>query len=124
MTAEEKLIAERKQIEARFRRREKQHKADLDRHEEIGRLLEKLELAKLTGIEGGVKVRIRYEPGNPNAKLNHARGTLLKVNRTCAAVDFGELGRWNWPINELIAADGRQGVTMEALAAGDMGDAP
>ncbi len=119
----EKLLAEQKKIEARMRRRNEQAQADQKRLYEIKRLLEKAELAKLTGIERGVKIGIRFEPGNPAAKLNHAVGTLVKVNRTCALVDFGELGKWNWPINELVAADARQGVTMEAMMSGDMGDA-
>ena len=122
MTAEEKLIAERERIVARQRRRKQQAEADRQRFYEIERKLEKLQLSKLVGIDAGVKINVRYEAGHPEATFNQARGTLVKVNRTRALVDFGELGRWTWPIHRLVAADGRQGVTMEALAAGDMGD--
>ena len=124
MTPEEKLIAERKQIEARQERRNAAEKADRKRLEAIAMALMKLQLSKLIGVADGVKVNTRYHADHPNAKFNHAAGTLVKVNRTRALVDFGELGRWTWPVYRLTAAEGRQGVTLEALLAGDMGDAP
>lgn len=116
------LLAERRPIEARQRRRKKQAEADRARLFEISQQLEKLKLNELVGVQGGVKLGTRYEADHPNAKFNSARGTLVKVNRTLALVDFGELGRWKWPIEDLVAAESRQAVTLAAMLAGDMGD--
>lgn len=51
-----------------------------------------------------MRIRFRYPPRHPDAKLNDAIGTLTKVNRTRASVDFGEHGVWLWPIDELQLA--------------------
>ena len=120
--SEEKLLAEKKQIEQRQERRRKQDREDNERLCQIAEKLTGLRLMQFVDVPGGVKLNSRYGPKEQYFKISRARGTLLKVNRTRARVDFGELGIWTWPISELIAADSRQGVTMEALAAGDMGD--
>ncbi len=124
MTAEEKLIAERKRLYKRMEKLRETLKADQQRVMAIERALERLRLGDLVGVTGAVKPATRYEADHRYAKFNQARGTLIKVNRTRALVDFGDLGRWAWPIDELVATDGKQSVTLEALAAGDTGDAP
>ena len=43
------------------------------------------------------------------SRLNDLRCTVKAVRRTLASVTFENGEKWQWPIDELIAADGAQG---------------
>jgi hypothetical protein len=65
---------------------------------------EKHRLTLVDAVGQQVRIRYRQPAGDRCAKLNDATGTLLKINRTLARVDFGEHGIWRWQIDELLLA--------------------
>jgi hypothetical protein len=97
----EKLQAELAQIKARAAKRAEQACADRDRSIEIDRELWALELAPLIGVPDGVTIRYR---GWDRRIPDGTTGTLTKIARKRASVDFGEHGNWTLPITDLIAA--------------------
>jgi hypothetical protein len=128
MTSHEKLVAEKATLEMKMQRARNQYETAAARFEKVNlsiRMIEERDrLALLVGIAGGVKVRFRRAPGEANAWLNDTHGTLTKIGRTRAHVDFGPQGQWTFPMTDIVAAADRQGVTFAAMDAGDMGDVP
>jgi hypothetical protein len=49
----------------------------------------------------GHDVRVRYRQSGRDAKLNDAVGKLIAVKVSRATVDFGALGKWTSPIEDL-----------------------
>jgi hypothetical protein len=124
----EKLIAEQKKLKAKMRRLNTQFHDASDRLAEIDRQLHRLEkreqLEPLIGVPQGVKCSYRRAPHERNAWLNSASGTLTKIGRTRAHVDFDSHGSWTFPLGDIVPATERQAVTIAAFAGGDWGDAP
>lgn len=112
-----KLETELAAIKARIQKRYKQNCDDQERSSEIQEKLRRLRLAELIGIENGVMTRHRVCSGQC-MKLNDARGTLIKVNRTRCVVHFGKHGEWRIPFGNLLPATeaSKQGYIMEFSA--------
>ena len=47
-------------------------------------------------------------------RKNDLRCTVIAVRRTLASVNFENGEKWQWPIDELMAADGVQGFYLGA----------
>jgi len=86
----------------------------LSKNKQIAELndeLDRLQITEAIGVSNGVRLRNRNWANN--RKLDSALGTVLRVNRTRAVVDFGsEFGEWTIPVDQLLSvASGReQGV--------------
>ena len=64
--------------------------------------LHKQSIAATLGIVGGV--RTRYRRSDRKAGFDDTAGTVTAIRRTRADVDFGEFGKWVFPIGQLLAA--------------------
>lgn len=121
-----KLQAEQSQIEARRKRRKAADEADRKRLHELERLIHREKIVALVGVQSGVKVAYRQCHSHPEAFLNDARGTVTKVNRTIALVQWdtpcprdGYQGIYQWHLEALMPAEQLQGCTFDALASGE-----
>lgn len=115
----EKLRAEQEKLKKAIDRRRKQNAADDHKYYEIERQIERLKLVPLIGVEAGVQYAFRRASHEKDAWLNDALGTLLKINRKYAVVDYGDRGTWNIVFCRLQPAGERQGGTIAALASGE-----
>lgn len=106
------LTAELASLKKRRERQHREREKDEKRWNEIDAELHRLSLLEILGREQGVKVRYRFPAGDRCAKLNDARGTLVAVRRTRASVDFGEHGKWNWLLSDLLPVNGEQGEVL------------
>jgi len=107
----DKLRAEQDKIKARAKRRQAEYGRDEKRWGQIYAAIHKLELTKLVGIEGAVKIACRFRDGDRCAHLIGLGGTILKIRRTRATVLFNG-HRWNWTLGDLKAADQPQGMQL------------
>lgn len=105
----EKLQAEMKTIEARHKRRREADRKDNDRYMRIQDEIEREQLKTQIGKPVQVDCRGRF-PGQP--WLDDAIGTLVKVNRTRALVEYPGRGEWSIPIRDLQPANEEQGFTV------------
>lgn len=102
-TTREALEAEIKLLSDRIAQNTKAIEADRAAGREAEAKLHKLTISELVGVKDAVCVRyLGWEKG-----LDDAVGTLLKVNRTWAVVDFGSHGRSRFEIKELLPATKR-----------------
>ena len=119
----EKLLAEQKSLEGRKKRLAEQYHATTKRLEviqsTIRRMEERARLEPLIGVPGGVRNGFRRASHEKDAWMNDALGTLLKLNRSYAEVDYGERGEWRIPFFRLIPAIEEQGGTFAAMASGE-----
>lgn len=103
------LEAESNQLEKRIQKRRKQNTVDGERRHTIHRQISRLKIAKLVNAPDAVKFNYRVPFGCRGYELNDALGTVVEVRRSRATVLF--LGkRWNIPLDDLIPADGQQGM--------------
>lgn len=104
------LESERQRITERRKRRRAAAERDEKRWVSIHDQLQRLAVLKLVGVPNAVKLKHAYPSGDKAARLNDKLGTIEKVNRTRAIVEFpGEPRPWSWPIECLIPADAPQG---------------
>ena len=91
------------------REAQKELRAKLDRLTEEGFAIERqLHRAKVAALIGQ-RVKVRYRR-NGHPDLNDAVGTLTEVRRTRCTVDFGDLGRWTMPIDDVAEVGCEQGT--------------
>jgi hypothetical protein len=99
----ESLTAEEAKLRNKLKRLREQRDAIEGRLRAIEDQKHRLAIAELVGKQ--VRIRTRYPVGDRCHKLNDVAGVLVELKRTRAVVDFGEHGRWRWPIDELLPAD-------------------
>ena len=104
----ERLDAELRELKERAERRRQESYRDQKRHCAIQDALLRLRCLELLNVAGGVVMRCREPAGSRWSKLNDAAGTLVAVRRTRATVDFGELGRVNVALDDLLPAAERE----------------
>lgn len=104
----EELAAEREKLNGQLARLSKRADSIRGRLFEIAKQERRERMKAQAGVSEGVRVAARGYSGK-YAFLNDALGTLVKVNRTRAVVDYGEHGELSIPIVDLIAADDPQG---------------
>ena len=110
MSEREKLEAERAKLDARSAKRQAEAERDHVLREKLNAAIHRLDLAELVGVPGAVVLRVR---GSDPRIPDDARGTITKVNRTRASVDFGEHGHdWSIPLQSLLPAGKMQGWTI------------
>jgi hypothetical protein len=106
------LAAEKARVEERLGRLAQQAKECRDRLDAIRREQHRLTIESAVGQPGAVKIRVRYPPGHRRAYLNDRTGTVLKVSRKNAEVDFGDDRPWIWTIWDLVLASEPQAFTL------------
>ncbi len=104
----EEIQNEIKKIEKRCQERYAANQADRQKISDLKSELRKEALREVIGKPNGVKPRDRY----PDCPRNDATGTLLAIHRTRCQIDFGELGKWRYPIDHVALADDEQGVVI------------
>jgi hypothetical protein len=67
----------------------------------------------LVGVAGGAKVRYRVRAGHKDEWMNDAACTLVKVNRTRVLVDFGDRGKWDFPLEDIIPVTADQDFRLD-----------
>jgi hypothetical protein len=112
----ERLTTEETRLRRKWDRLNEQAAKDQRRVDTIQAELRRLDFLELVGKPGAVKIRYRFPNGDRCAHLNDKPGTVLAVRRTRATVDFGDAGRWNWCLGDLLPLDKPQG---EVLNLGD-----
>jgi hypothetical protein len=98
------LEAERERLKKRVERRRLEQTKDERRNGQIEQSLERLKILEQLNVPAGVVMEVRYPENFPRAKFNDAAGTLISVRRLWGLVDFGELGKWNVRLSELLPA--------------------
>jgi hypothetical protein len=82
--------------------------------------LRRLAIVEAVGVPGGVRLRCRglYT----DSRLDDATGVVVAVKRTRAIVDWGVIGRWRMPIEDLLRVDGGEAqgcfISLDAKEAG------
>lgn len=104
----ERLTKEETRLRAKWDRLQKEADRDQRRVDAIKAELCRLEFVELIGKPGAVRVRYRFRLGDRCAVLNDRTGTVLAVRRTRATVDFGDAGRWNWLLGDLLPTEGNK----------------
>ena len=107
----EELATEQAELKARRERRRQEADKDTRRQVAIHDELTRLDCYELLNVPGAVIPRTREPAGSKFAKLNDAVGTLKKIHRTWATVDFGQLGVYEFRLDALLPASrkGEQG---------------
>ena len=105
----DKLTNEQRQLQNKWVPLNAEFQKDQRRVTAISNELLRLDFVELVGKPGAVKLRYQERLGGRYAVLNDKAGTVLAVRRTRVTVDFGDAGRWNWPLFDLLPTDKSQG---------------
>jgi hypothetical protein len=107
------VATELRRLEAAEARLEADRKELARREAALRRARQRLRLKVLVGVRDGVRSSCRYPAGTQGACLNDRLGTLVRMCRTRAVVDFGDVGgdtrHWRMPLTAIIPAGQEQG---------------
>jgi hypothetical protein len=82
--------------------------------------LRRLAIVEAVGVPDGVRLRCRGS--YTDSRLDDATGVVVGVKRTRAIVDWGVIGRWRMPIEDLLRVDGGEAqgcfISLDAREAG------
>ena len=96
----EALQKERDRLLDRIRRSRKRIEDDRRAADTAERKLRRLAVLESVGVPDGV--RVRYRGLFRDRRFDEALGVVVECKRTRCLVDFGELGRWRMPIDEVL----------------------
>lgn len=114
------LRAEADRLESRIKLNQKLIHDDQKMIWGIRAKLRRLTIVEAVGVPDGVRLRCRglYT----DSRLDDATGVVVAVKRTRAIVDWGVIGRWRMPIEDLLRVDGGEAqgcfISLEAREAG------
>ena len=104
----EKAKAERERVRQRIARLSKQLRELREADHTLGDKIHRLKVKSVVGQQ--VRLRYRRPAGDRCAVLNDQQGTLLDARVTRGTIDFGQHGKWTFPLDEILAPDEEQGL--------------
>jgi hypothetical protein len=97
-------------LQSRIAKRRKANQDDLELIVRLESKLHRSSVVEKLNVPDGV--RTRYRNRCRDKRLDEAMGTVTNVRRTRATVCFGSLGKWNFPIGDLIPVEKQQGIAL------------
>jgi hypothetical protein len=94
------LEAERDRLTKRIKQAQKRIDDDKKAGRKVVQKLHRLSVIEALHVVDGV--RLAYRGWAKDKRLDDALGTVIEVKRTRCVVDFGSLGKWRFPIEDVL----------------------